>query len=91
MLRNAAVSRKWLFNHEMPPFQVYNFFLGVYTFIIQNHNVYNPTMSSRLPLQSRAVRPKFQNKRAIFGDDEDEEAKINDERILGIEDNKVRE
>ncbi|KAI8646384.1 DExH-box splicing factor binding site-domain-containing protein [Parasitella parasitica] len=48
-------------------------------------------MSSRLPLQSRAVRPKFQNKRAIFGDDENEEEKIKDERILGIEDNKVKE
>jgi len=48
-------------------------------------------MSTRLPLQSRAARPKFQNKRAIFGDDEDEEEKVNDERILGIEDNKVKE
>ncbi|KAF1798671.1 hypothetical protein FB192DRAFT_1392682 [Mucor lusitanicus] len=48
-------------------------------------------MSTRLPLQSRAARPKFQNKRAIFGDDEDEEERINDERILGIEDNKVKE
>lgn len=59
--------------------------------LYKNHNVYNLTMSSRLPLQTRAARPKFQNKRAIFGDDEDEEEKINDERILGIEDNKVRE
>ncbi|KAL7334224.1 DNA primase large subunit Spp2 [Mucor circinelloides] len=48
-------------------------------------------MSTRLPLQSRAARPKFQNKRAIFGDDEDEEERVNDERILGIEDNKVKE
>ncbi|GAA5805725.1 hypothetical protein HPULCUR_011249 [Helicostylum pulchrum] len=47
---------------------------------------------SRLPLQSKAIRPKFENKRAIFGDeDEDEENKANDELVLGFEDNKVKE
>jgi hypothetical protein len=48
-------------------------------------------MSARLPLQSKAIRPKFENKRAIFGGDEDEEEKINDELVLGFEDNKLKE
>lgn len=48
-------------------------------------------MSARLPLQSKALRPKFENKRAVFGDDEDEEDKVIDERVVGIEDNKVKE
>lgn len=46
---------------------------------------------SRLPLQSKAIRPKFENKRAVFGDDDDEEIKANDELVLGFEDNKVKE
>jgi hypothetical protein len=47
---------------------------------------------SRLPLQSKAIRPKFQNKRAIFGgDDEDDEPQANDELVLGFEDNKIKE
>lgn len=50
-------------------------------------------MSARLPLQSKAFRPKFENKRAIFGgdDDDDEEEKVNDELVSGIEDNKLKE
>jgi hypothetical protein len=48
-------------------------------------------MSARLPLQSKASRAKFQNKKAIFGDDDDDEEQINDERVLGFEDNKVKE
>lgn len=50
-------------------------------------------MSARLPLQSKAFRAKFQNKKAIFADDDDDdnEEKINDERVLGFEDNKVKE
>ncbi|RCH77491.1 hypothetical protein CU098_002333, partial [Rhizopus stolonifer] len=46
---------------------------------------------SRLPLQSKAIRPKFQNRRAIFGGDEDEEEQVNDERVLAIEDNQIKE
>ncbi|KAI7890877.1 DExH-box splicing factor binding site-domain-containing protein [Mucor mucedo] len=46
---------------------------------------------SKLPLQSKAFRPKFQNKRAIFGDDEDEESHVNDELVVGFEDNKIKE
>lgn len=49
-------------------------------------------MSARLPLQSKAFRPKFENKRAVFGgDDDDEEEKVNDELVSGIEDNKLKE
>ncbi|KAI8373785.1 DExH-box splicing factor binding site-domain-containing protein [Blakeslea trispora] len=48
-------------------------------------------MSSRLPLQSRAHRPKFENKRAIFGDEDDDEERVRDERVLGIEDNQIKE
>lgn len=49
-------------------------------------------MSTRLPLQSKSIRPKFQNKRAIFGnDDEDDERNHNDELVLGFEDNKLKE
>lgn len=48
-------------------------------------------MAARLPLQSKAFRPKFENKRAIFGDDEEEENTIRDERVIGIEDNKLKE
>lgn len=46
---------------------------------------------SKLPLQSKVFRPKFQNKRAIFGDDEDDETHTNDELVLGFEDNKIKE
>jgi hypothetical protein len=48
-------------------------------------------MSARLPLQSKAFRAKFQNKKAVFGNDDDDQEKINDERVLGFEDNKVKE
>ena len=49
-------------------------------------------MTSRLPLQSKAFRPKFENKRAVFGgDDEDEEQTHYDELVVGIEDNRVKE
>ncbi|KAI8992282.1 DExH-box splicing factor binding site-domain-containing protein [Pilobolus umbonatus] len=47
-------------------------------------------MSTRLPLQSRSIRPKFQNKKNLFGDD-DEENTEQDERIVGLEDNKIEE
>jgi hypothetical protein len=49
-------------------------------------------MASRLPLQSKAIRPKFENKRAIFdNDEEDDEERHNDELVIGIEDNKLKE
>ncbi|OBZ83691.1 Pre-mRNA-splicing factor SPP2, partial [Choanephora cucurbitarum] len=34
---------------------------------------------------------KFENKRAIFGDDDEEEERTKDERVLGIEDNQIKE
>ncbi|KAI9485717.1 MAG: DExH-box splicing factor binding site-domain-containing protein [Benjaminiella poitrasii] len=48
-------------------------------------------MSTRLPLHSKAIRPKFENKRAIFGDDDDEVDDVRDERVIGFEDNKIKE
>lgn len=48
-------------------------------------------MSARLPLQSKAFRPKFEKKRAVFGGDEDEQVRVNDELVLGFEDNELKE
>jgi hypothetical protein len=48
-------------------------------------------MSLKLPLQSKAIRPKFQSKKAIFGDEDDDEQHVQDELVVGIEDNKVKE
>ncbi|CEG80607.1 hypothetical protein RMATCC62417_14913 [Rhizopus microsporus] len=48
-------------------------------------------MSARLPLQSKVARPRFQIRGAVFGDDDDTDERIADERIVGIEDNKITE
>lgn len=48
-------------------------------------------MSARLPLQSKVARPRFQIRGAVFGDDDDADERIADEKIVGIEDNKITE
>lgn len=47
-------------------------------------------MSARLPLQSKAARPRFERKKAVFGGDEDDE-RVEDEFVVGIEDNQIKE
>ncbi|KAG1146608.1 hypothetical protein G6F37_004566 [Rhizopus arrhizus] len=47
-------------------------------------------MSARLPLQSKAARPRFERKKAVFGGDDDDE-RVEDEFVVGIEDNQIKE
>lgn len=48
-------------------------------------------MSAKLPLQSKAARPRFERKAAVFGDDDDVDENVTDELVVGLEDNQLKE